>query len=117
VSEYGGTCSGNSRPKRTEEVGEGGFAERAESKAGEGNSKLDTRDDVMQIGDKSFDDLGADVAFCNELADSGESHGDKAEFGGGEETVEDHEEKYADQANDEHAVGRLLCCIVAGGRA
>jgi len=32
------------------------------------------------------------------------------------ESVEDNQEEYADQANDEHALGILLCRIVAGGR-
>ena len=68
----------------------------------------------MQISDESFDDFGADVAFCNQLADAGKADGDQGEFRGGEKSVKDDQEKYADQANDEHAVGRLLGCIVAG---
>jgi hypothetical protein len=71
----------------------------------------------VQISDQSFDDFGADVAFSNQLADSGEADGDEGEFRGGEKSVEDDQEKNADQANDEHAVGGLLGCIVAGARS
>ena len=47
----------------------------------------------MQISDESFDDFGADIAFCNELADSGEADGDEGEFRGGEKSVKDDQEK------------------------
>jgi len=70
----------------------------------------------VQIGDESFDDSGADVAFGNKLTDPREPDGDQGEFRGGEKPVEDNEEDYADQTNDEPAVGILLCYIVAGGR-
>ena len=116
MSKYGGARSRNPVPKAAEEVCKSGFAEGAEREAGEGNSELDAGDNAVKIGDKCFDDAGAHVAFCNELADSGQPHGDQGEFGGGEESVEDNEEEYADQTNDEHALGMLLCRIVAGGR-
>ena len=116
MSKYGGACSRNSVPQRAEEVCESGFAEGAEREAGEGNPKLHAGDNAVKIGDECFDDPGANVAFCDELADSGQPHSNEREFGCGEESVENNEEEYADQANDEHTVGMLLCCIVSGGR-
>jgi len=105
--------SRNPRAKAAEEVCKSGFAEGAEREAGEGNSKLDAGDNAVKIGDECFDDPGADVAFCNELADSGQPHGDQGEFGGGEESVEDNQEEYADQGERRHALGILLCRIVS----
>src|SRR6202030_1478757 len=103
VSDHGGARSGNSVPQRAEKVCQSGFAEGAESEAGEGNSELHAGHDVVQVGDQGLDDLGADIALANKLADPGDAHGDEGELGGGEESVEDDEEQYADQANDEHA--------------
>ena len=103
-------------PQGAEEVCEGSFAEGAEREAGEGNSKLYAGDNAVKIGDECFDNFGADVAFGNKLTDPREPDCYQGEFRGGEKPVEDNEKEYADQANDEHALGMLLCRIVAGGR-
>jgi hypothetical protein len=94
-----------------EKIGKSGFAERAESQAGERDSELYARHDAMKISDEAFDDFGSSISLCDELADTGQAHGDQREFRSREKSVEQDEDKHANQANDKHSVRMLLRCF------
>ena len=91
-----------------EKFGKSGFAERAEGEAGERDSELHARHDAMKISDQTFDDFGSRISLCDELTDTGQAHGDQREFGSREKSVEQDENKHANQANDKHSVWMLL---------
>jgi len=88
-----------------DEAGEGGFAECTDAQAGEGDADLNTGDDAMEVSQKLLDNLGLAIAFGDELAHARLADGDKREFGGGEEAVEDYQEDYADETYQEHPAG------------
>jgi hypothetical protein len=91
-----------------EKFGKSGFAERAECETGERDSELDARHDAMKIRDETFDDFGSGIPFCDKLTDAGQTHGNQREFGSREKSVEQDENKHANQANDKHSVWMLL---------
>src|SRR5438477_4277489 len=113
VSQDGGTSSLDTRPKRSKEICESGFAEGAKSEAGESDAKLDAGNDAMQVGDEARDDFCARIAFGNKLTNARQAHRDQGEFRSGKESVENNQNNHADEANDKHAAGMLLSCIVS----
>jgi hypothetical protein len=89
-----------------EEIGESGLAEGADRQAGQRDADLDTGNDAVEIRKKLLDYFGLSAALGDQLANAREAHGYKRELDGGEETVERHQNEYADQPDQEHKVER-----------
>src|SRR5713101_6416182 len=98
------------------EFGEGGFAERAESQAGEGDTELHARDDAVEIAEERFHDFCLGVALDDQLADAREADSDKRKFNGGEKAVQHHEHEHCNQAKQKHAVRESPSGSVAAER-
>ena len=102
MGENSGPRTWNFSDERADEVGKRDFADVAEKQADDGDADLHAGDDVVEVGEKRFDDLGAGVALFNQLVNARSANSDERKLRGGEKSVDENEEKNSSEMKSDH---------------
>ena len=92
-----------------DDVGDGGFADPAEGKAGDGNAELDGGEELVDGVLELEGGAGAGAAEGDELLDAGLTDTDEGELRGHEEAAGQNEEGHHDHA-EEHPFEHSCQC-------
>ncbi len=93
VSVGGGVRNLLHEAKRSDELGDHGFADPAQGQADDGDAELNAVDDFVEVLMEALNGTGADAPRLDELLNSRVANADQGEFGRREKRIRRHQEK------------------------